>query len=91
MVRLTRIYTKTGDKGTTALGSGRRVSKDHPRIEACGDVDELNAALGLAVASAPEAQTADLLRGVRFGVERVDVRDPAGHPEQDHRLGERRA
>ena len=65
MVRLTRIYTKTGDKGTTALGSGRRVSKDHPRIEACGDVDELNAVIGLAVASGPGPEIAELLRGIQ--------------------------
>jgi cob(I)alamin adenosyltransferase len=65
MVRLTRIYTKTGDKGTTALGSGRRVSKDHPRIEACGDVDELNAALGLAVASGLAPRTAELLTAIQ--------------------------
>jgi cob(I)alamin adenosyltransferase len=46
------IATKTGDDGTTALMYGRRVPKTHPRIEACGAVDELNAALGLARASA---------------------------------------
>jgi cob(I)alamin adenosyltransferase len=46
------IVTKTGDKGTTALMYGRRVSKCHPRVEAYGSVDELNAALGLARASA---------------------------------------
>lgn len=46
------IATKTGDKGTTALMYGRRVSKCHPRVEAYGCVDELNAALGLARASA---------------------------------------
>jgi cob(I)alamin adenosyltransferase len=46
------IATKTGDDGTTALMYGRRVSKTHPRIEACGAADELNAALGLARASA---------------------------------------
>ena len=45
------IATKTGDDGTTALMYGRRVPKTHPRIEACGAVDELNAALGLARAS----------------------------------------
>ncbi len=44
--------TKAGDKGTTALMYGRRVSKSHPRVEAYGDVDELNAALGLARATA---------------------------------------
>jgi cob(I)alamin adenosyltransferase len=46
------IATKTGDDGTTALMYGRRVQKTHPRIEACGAVDELNAALGVARASA---------------------------------------
>jgi cob(I)alamin adenosyltransferase len=65
MVRLTRIYTKTGDRGTTALGSGRRVVKDHPRIEACGDVDELNAALGVALASGLDIEAAAILRAVQ--------------------------
>jgi len=46
------IVTKTGDTGTTALMYGRRVSKCHPRVEAYGCVDELNAAIGLARASA---------------------------------------
>jgi cob(I)alamin adenosyltransferase len=45
------ISTKTGDDGTTALMYGRRVPKSHPRVEACGAVDELNAALGLARAT----------------------------------------
>jgi len=65
MVRLTRIYTKTGDKGTTALGDGRRVSKDAPRIEAFGSVDELNAVLGLAILSLADAEAADLLRTIQ--------------------------
>ena len=43
-----KIYTKTGDSGSTGLFGGGRVGKDHPRVEAYGDVDELNAALGLA-------------------------------------------
>jgi cob(I)alamin adenosyltransferase len=47
MVYLSRIYTKTGDQGDTALGDGSRVPKDHPRVTAYGTVDELNAALGL--------------------------------------------
>ena len=47
-IRLTRIYTRTGDKGDTALVGGRRVAKDSPRIEAYGTVDELNAIIGLA-------------------------------------------
>jgi cob(I)alamin adenosyltransferase len=48
------IITKTGDDGTTALMYGRRVPKNHPRVEAYGTVDELNAALGLARATAAE-------------------------------------
>jgi cob(I)alamin adenosyltransferase len=43
-----KIYTKTGDKGETGLFGGGRVSKDHPRVEAYGDIDELNAILGMA-------------------------------------------
>ena len=48
MVVLNKIYTKTGDDGSTALGSGQRVKKYHLRIEAYGTVDEANAAIGLA-------------------------------------------
>jgi cob(I)alamin adenosyltransferase len=48
------IATKTGDTGTTALMYGRRVPKCHPRVEACGSIDELNAALGLARATAKQ-------------------------------------
>ena len=48
MVRLTRIYTKSGDKGTTALGTGKRVPKHDLRVEAYGTVDEANAAIGIA-------------------------------------------
>jgi cob(I)alamin adenosyltransferase len=47
-VRLTRIYTRGGDKGETSLGDGSRISKLDPRIAALGDVDELNSLLGLA-------------------------------------------
>jgi len=48
MVVLSKIYTRTGDDGTTALGSGRRVSKYDLRVEAYGTLDETNAAIGLA-------------------------------------------
>ncbi len=48
-VNLTRIYTKLGDKGETHLGDMSRVPKTHPRIEAYGDVDELNSQIGLAL------------------------------------------
>lgn len=48
MVTLTRIYTRTGDKGKTSLGNGTRVGKHHLRVETYGTVDEANAVLGLA-------------------------------------------
>lgn len=48
--RLTKIYTRTGDEGTTGLGDGRRVRKDAIRVEAYGTVDELNSALGVLLA-----------------------------------------
>lgn len=59
--RLTRIYTRTGDPGTTGLASGARVSKDAPRIEAIGAVDELNSVLGVLLAEPlPDALRARL-------------------------------
>jgi cob(I)alamin adenosyltransferase len=50
-VNLTRIYTRTGDEGETHLGDMSRVPKTHPRIEAYGEVDELNSHLGVVIAS----------------------------------------
>jgi cob(I)alamin adenosyltransferase len=54
-VRLTRIYTRGGDAGETSLGDGTRVPKTDPRVVAYGAVDELNAAIGVALAPASEA------------------------------------
>ncbi len=72
MVKLNRIYTKTGDTGSTGLGDGKRVRKDDPRVEAYGTVDEANAALGVALALAAAAppgsataRLADLLRSIQ--------------------------
>ena len=53
--RLSKIYTRTGDKGETGLADGRRVGKDHPRIEAIGELDTLNSQLGLLLAELDEA------------------------------------
>jgi cob(I)alamin adenosyltransferase len=60
-----RIYTKTGDEGDTALFDGTRVSKTDPRVSAYGEVDELNAWLGLARAHAPGAAIDEVLAGVQ--------------------------
>jgi cob(I)alamin adenosyltransferase len=57
---MTRIYTKTGDTGETGLFGGGRVGKDDPRVDAYGEVDELNASLGLARALGLEARLDEL-------------------------------
>jgi len=59
------IVTKTGDRGTTMLMYSRRVSKCHPRVEACGAVDELNAAIGVARAGAEDAFARDNLAAIQ--------------------------
>ena len=61
--RLSKIYTRTGDDGTTGLGDGSRVAKDDARVEAYGTVDELNSAIGviLSVANLPDAITGTLI------------------------------
>jgi len=67
--RLSKIYTRTGDKGETGLGDGRRVPKDHPRIEAIGEVDSLNSQLGVLLAG---------LQGEGLG-ELIEVLAPCQH------------
>ena len=61
MVKLDRIYTGGGDKGETSLGGGARVPKDAPRIEAMGDVDEANAAIGLARVALEDGSETDAM------------------------------
>jgi cob(I)alamin adenosyltransferase len=60
-----KIYTKTGDEGDTGLFGGGRVGKDHVRVAAYGDVDELNSVLGLVRATVPEDFHADLLESIQ--------------------------
>ncbi len=72
--RLSKIYTRTGDAGETGLGDGRRVSKDHPRVEAIGEVDTLNSQLGLLLAGLiDEAKSVPALNEV------IEVLAPCQH------------
>lgn len=60
-----KIYTRTGDRGETGLIGGHRVSKDHPCIEACGDLDEANSAIGLALVRLDDSGLRAVLLGVQ--------------------------
>ncbi len=75
------IVTKTGDSGTTGLMYGRRVPKNHPRVEACGAIDELNAALGLARATATEKFVGENLFWIQKSL--VDVMGEVGVLTED--------
>lgn len=63
--RLSKIYTRTGDDGTTGLGDGTRVAKDSARVTAYGTVDEANSAIGLLLAGALPDDVRDLLVSVQ--------------------------
>jgi cob(I)alamin adenosyltransferase len=66
-VRLTRIYTRGGDAGETSLGDGSRISKTDARVEAMGEVDELNSVLGWALAAGPN-RTLERIQNELFDV-----------------------
>ncbi|MBU6198935.1 MAG: cob(I)yrinic acid a,c-diamide adenosyltransferase [Xanthomonadaceae bacterium] len=63
--RLSKIYTKTGDDGTTGLGDGTRTNKDSPRVTAYGTVDELNSAIGMVLAQKIPADVAETLTQIQ--------------------------
>lgn len=65
MVKLTKIYTRTGDDGRTSMGDGTRVDKHSPRIAAQGEVDEANAAIGLARLHVTDPRLSDMLTRVQ--------------------------
>jgi cob(I)alamin adenosyltransferase len=65
MPRLTKIYTKLGDEGTTSLGNRQRVAKDSLRVQAYGEVDELNSTIGVAIAHGLIPRLAQTLIGVQ--------------------------
>jgi cob(I)alamin adenosyltransferase len=75
------IATKTGDDGSTGLIYGRRVPKNHPRVEACGTLDELNSALGLARATAAEKFVGENLFWIQKSL--VDVMGEVGVLPED--------
>lgn len=88
MVRLSKIYTKTGDDGSTGLASGERVSKDSLRVECYGTVDEANAAVGVAVVQCKKGKDfgiGDVLRSVQHdlfdaGADLATTRKPTEKP-----------
>lgn len=65
MVKLNKIYTRTGDGGETGLADGSRIAKDHPLAQAIGDVDELNSAIGIALLAVAEAEARSMLARVQ--------------------------
>lgn len=84
MVKLNKIYTKTGDDGTTGLVDGSRIAKNDPRMAAIGDVDELNSALGIAICEIGDdalAQELHIVQNDLFDLG-ADLATPAG-PEDD--------
>jgi len=91
MVYLSRIYTKTGDGGDTGLGDGSRVPKDHARVESYGQVDELNAVLGLLAASCPDYPELAFIRTIQndlfdIGADLCVPAKDSGQPEKAMRI-----
>ena len=80
MVKLNKIYTRTGDKGTAGLVDGSRVSKSSQRMAAIGDVDEANAAVGAAIAQLGDENLAEQLRRIQNELFDLgaDIATPAG-------------
>lgn len=79
-----KIYTKTGDEGMTGLFAGPRVSKDSARIRAYGEVDELNAVLGVARATVLPAELDVILAGVQHALFSIGAELATPHPEVNH-------
>lgn len=89
--RLSKIYTRTGDDGTTGIGGGERVDKDSARIEAIGDVDETNCQIGVVLAHESGEPTAAILTRIQhelfdLGGELAMPEHPAISPDHVARL-----
>jgi cob(I)alamin adenosyltransferase len=80
IIEVVKIYTRTGDSGETALLGGKRVSKAAPRVAAYGDVDELNAWLGLVRAGAIDAELSEMIERIQRDLFAIGSRlaDPVG-------------
>ena len=87
MVVLNRIYTRTGDDGTTALGNGERVAKTARRVEAYGTVDETNAAIGLARSLLTATETVMIERLARIQNDLFDLGADLCVPERGDAKG----
>lgn len=90
-IRITRVYTRTGDQGLTALVGGKRVPKDSPRIESYGSIDELNSIVGVTRSfnapggSPPQARLEEILRGLQN--ELFDLGSELATPAEAHYAG----
>ena len=94
MPRITKVYTRTGDDGSTGLGGGQRVGKDSARIEAYGTVDELNSVIGVALASGLNEEIAEPLATIQNELfhlgsdlcilEEDKAKTPVPHVEERH-------
>lgn len=90
---IARLYTRTGDRGTTALAGGARVAKDSPRVRAYGAYDELGGLLGLVDVELPKELT-EIHRVVRrlqseLYIAQAELATPPGDPSPRHRIQER--
>ena len=86
MVKLNKVYPRTGDDGTTGLVDGSRVAKHDPRMAAIGDVDEANSAIGVAIAATGGAYPAPLLETVQNDL--FDLGADLATPGDDFEPGE---
>jgi cob(I)alamin adenosyltransferase len=87
---LPRIYTRTGDDGTTGLIGGKRVPKDSPRVETCGSLDELNATIGVVRSRALPKRFDEILRRIQedLFVLGAELAAPEGTDPGDQGIGD---
>lgn len=86
MVKLNKIYTRTGDDGTTGLVDGSRTAKNDARMQAIGDVDEANSAIGTAIAAIGDGEVAVMLRRIQNDL--FDLGADLATPGEDFAPGE---